>query len=331
MTKKIVSICVRAIISLGLILILLYIMRGKYVQILDAIKGANIMFLGLGVAAFIGALTLASIRLKLIIDAQGAGQATVAEATSLTFIGYFFNNFLPTSIGGDVAKAYYLSRKSSDKLGSYTSVFVDRAMGLVTMILMAAIALLFAQGQFVDTNIRYMIYGITVFTLLGIIFLMNKNFAKKFSGLLVVIRPIEDKVRKLYNAVHHYKKHTSLIIKSFAISILSQLLFFVSIGVLAKSIGAVIPAMEVLMRMPIICAISLLPSINGLGVREGSMVVLFGPLIGKESAFVVSILWFLVLFLTSIIGGLIYAFSPQFKIKWGEIDEKDIGNTRAQS
>ena len=323
MTKKIVSICVRAIISLGLILILLYIMRGKYSQIWDAIRGANALYLGLGFVAFVVALTLAAIRLKLIIDAQGAGQATVPEAISLTFIGYFFNNFLPTSIGGDVAKAYYLSRKSSDKLGSFTSVVVDRAMGLITMILMAAIALLFAQGQVVDVNVRYMIYTITFLAILGTVFLMNKNFAKKFSILLIIIRPIEDKVRRLYNAVHLYKKHTSLIVKSFIISIFSQLFFFVSIGILAVSVGSIIPPMDILMRMPIICAMSLLPSINGLGVREGSTVVLFGPIIGKENAFVVSILWLLVLFLTSIIGGIIYAFSPQFKIKWGEVERKE--------
>jgi hypothetical protein len=75
--------------------------------------------------------------------------------------------------------------------------------------------------------------------------------------------------------------------------------------------------------MPIISAVSLLPSINGLGVREGSTVLFFGPIIGKENAFVVSILWFLVLFVTSIAGGLIYALSPQFKIKWGDVKEDE--------
>ncbi|MDD5429007.1 MAG: lysylphosphatidylglycerol synthase transmembrane domain-containing protein, partial [Candidatus Omnitrophica bacterium] len=194
--KRFVSICLRTAVSLGLILILLYIMRGEYTQIWSAIKGANVLFIGLSVMAFFVAIMLASLRLKLITDAQGGGEVTMTAATSLTFIGYFFNNFLPTAIGGDVAKAYYLSRKSSNKLGSVTSVFVDRAMGLITMVMMAAIALLFAQGQFVDPNVRYMIYGITFFALLSLIFLTNKKFAKKFSVLFVLFWPIEDKARK---------------------------------------------------------------------------------------------------------------------------------------
>jgi hypothetical protein len=306
-------------------------MRGKYSQIWATISGANMFLLALGFVSFLLAVFAASLRLKLIVAAQKTVNMNLHDAASLTFIGYFFNNFLPTSIGGDVAKAYYLSRKSSEKVSSFTSVFVDRAIGLVTMILMAAAALLFVQNQFIDLNLRYMIYIITLLSLLAVFFVINKQFAKKFSFIFIFIRPIEDKVRRMYNAVHLYKNHTRLMIDSFAISILSQLLFFISIGVLALSIGSKIPAMEIFLRMPIICAISLLPSINGLGVREGSMVLLFGPIIGKESAFAVSILWLLVLFLTSVIGGLVYAFSPQFKIKWGDLNEEDIGDTRAQS
>ena len=311
--------------SIALILILLYIMRGKYAQIWTAIKEANLLFLCMGLAAFVLAITIASLRLKLIIDAQEIARVTFAEAVSLTFIGYFFNNFLPTSIGGDVAKAYYLSRKNSEKLTSYTAVFVDRAIGLITMIFMATAALFFVQKQFVDLNVRYMIYAITLCSLLAVVFMMNKGFARKFSIFLIFIRPIEDKARKLYNAVHLYKKHTGLVIKSLIISVMSQLFFFVSIWVLAVSIGSIIPPMDILLRMPIISAVSLLPSINGLGIREGAMVLFFGPLIGKENAFAVSILWFLVLFVTSIAGGLVYALSPQFKIKWGEI-EADVGD-----
>ena len=296
-------------------------MRGNYNQIWGAIKGANAFFFCMGLAAFVLAIITASLRLKLIVDAQGTARATLNEVVSLTFIGYFFNNFLPTSIGGDVVKAYYLSRKGSERLTSFTAVFIDRVIGLITMIFMAAIALLFVQKQIIDKNIRYMIYAITACSIIAIIFLMNKKFARKFSWLFILMRPLEEKTKRIYNAIHIYKNHTSLMIKSFAISIVSQIFFFISIGMLALSIGAVIPPIDILLRMPIICAMSLLPSINGLGVREGSTVLLFGPVVGRESAFVVSILWLLVLFITSIAGGLIYAFSPQFKIKWGEIKE----------
>ena len=90
------------------------------------------------------------------------------------------------------------------------------------------------------------------------------------------------------------------------------------------SIGTPIPIIDILLRMPIISILSLLPSINGLGLREGSTVVFFGPIIGKENAFAVSILWLFVLFVTSIIGGVIYGLSPQFKIKFKEIAKEEV-------
>ena len=71
--------------------------------------------------------------------------------------------------------------------------------------------------------------------------------------------------------------------------------------------------------MPIVSIITLLPSINGLGVREGSTVVFFGGLIGKEHALAISILMIVVLLITSLIGGIVYAVSPQFKMKLKEI------------
>ncbi len=319
MKKKVISLLLRTFVSLSLIIILLYIMRGKYGQILQALKGTRIGVFGLALLSFSCAISLGSLRLKLIIEAGENLKIKFLEAFSLTYIGYFFNNFLPTSIGGDVVKAYYLSKVSSDKMISYTSVFIDRVIGLITMVFMATVALMLVPGKIVDDRVRHMIYAITAIAVLAILFLMNKKFARKFSALLYFVRPIEEKLKNAYNAIHVYKHHTKLLIQSLAISVVTQLLFFAATGILAVSIGAHIPVLEILLLMPIVSAMSMLPSINGLGLREGSTVLLFGPLIGKENAFAVSILWLLVLFITSIIGGLIYGLSPQFKVKLKEV------------
>jgi len=319
MNKNQINFAIRAFVSVALIIILLYIMRDKYADIINALKQMRVGIFVWAFFSFFAAISLASIRLKLIV---GAGQETdikTREALSLTLIGYFFNNFLPTAIGGDVIKAYYLSKKSGDKMASYTSVFIDRAMGLVTMVLMATAALLFVQGEIVDLKIRRLIYAITAVAVISILFLMNKNFARKFSFVLMFARPIEEKLKNAYNAIHSYKNHTVLIVKSLAISVVSQILFFASIGIAAISIGSNISALQIFLRMPIISAMSLLPSINGLGIREGATVLLFGPLIGKDKAFAVSVIWLFILFVISVIGGLVYALSPQFRVKLNKV------------
>jgi phosphate/sulfate permease len=88
------------------------------------------------------------------------------------------------------------------------------------------------------------------------------------------------------------------------------------------SIGAYLPIVDVLLRMPIIGIVSLFPSINGLGLREGATVVFFAPMIGKEKALAVGILWFFILLVTSLIGGAIYALSPKLWVKFREIEKE---------
>lgn len=313
----------RIIISISLIIVLLYVMRGKYNEIVSALAGTNIWLFALALALFLSALIAASYRLELIVKAGKDKAITLKEALSLTLLGYFFNNFLPTSIGGDVIKAYYLSKKTGNNMGSYTAVFIDRLTGLLTMIFMASLALLFIQSNMIDSRVRQVLYGITALALTAVLFMINKEFAKKFSALLMFVRPIEEKLKDAYRTVHSYKNNGLLITKTLLISVMSQLIFYASFGVMALSIGSNIKPLDTLLRMPIVSMMSLLPSLNGLGLREGATVVFFGPLIGSEKAFAVSILWIILLLITSMLGGIIYAVSPQFRVKLDAIKNKE--------
>jgi len=319
--KKTIFTAIRITVSIALILVLLYIMRDKYGQILAVLKGTDPVLFGLAAFVYMGALIVASVRLRLIAKVQ-AISITFPEAASLTYIGYFFNNFLPTAIGGDIVKAFYLSKKTADRTSAYTSVFIDRAIGLITMIFMAFVALFFVGTGIVDASVRNIIYAITALSAVSVVILSNANIARRFSGVLKFLGPLEKQLVKAYYAIHSYRHHTLLMIKAFTISILSQLLFFATMGILALSIGARISTLNILLRMPVVGMMSLLPSINGLGVREGSTVLVFSPLIGKANAFAVSILVVATLLIMSIIGGLVYALSPQFKIKLKEINEE---------
>lgn len=316
MKRVLTSVYFRVIVSLALIVILLYIVRDKYGAIASALKGTDLNIFSVALALFFSAIALASCRLLLIIRAQSGGLAfTFRESFSLTLIGYFFNNFLPTAIGGDVAKAYYLSKMTSDNIGSITSIFMDRLIGLATMIFMAAGALLFIQSSIIDSSVRNMLYVITLIAVIAVAFMANRNFARKFSWLLFLVNPIKDKLKDAYNAANNYKNNKTLLAKTLAISIVSQLFFYASFGMAAFSMGYSISSVNILLRMPVVGMMSLLPSLNGLGLREGATVLLFGPLIGNGNAFAVSILWILVLLVASLVGGLIYALSPQFKVK----------------
>jgi hypothetical protein len=305
---------VRVVVSLLFIGILLYTMRGNYRAIFELIKHTRISTFAYSVFVFFLALAIASMRLKILFEAQEL-RLSFMESVNLTLIGYFFNNFLPTAIGGDVVKAYYVAKKTNNMAASFASVFMDRFLGLFTMMLMAVLALLLVKGFVKDQRAVNMLYVVVALSGIFLAFIFNRGFASRFSFFLKLAGPIEHKLRELYNTVHSYQRHRLLLAQSVLLSFFSQFAYFYSIFLIALSMGSRVPFKELFLRVPLVSALTLLPSINGLGVREGSVVLLFGPLMGKGNAFAMSLLMLATLIIASLIGGLIYAFSPQFKIE----------------
>ncbi|MFZ0033715.1 MAG: lysylphosphatidylglycerol synthase transmembrane domain-containing protein, partial [Sedimentisphaerales bacterium] len=58
-------------------------------------------------------------------------------AVRLHFLGLLYNNALPSSVGGDVLRAWYVTKHTDRKVEAATSVVVDRAMGVLGLFMMA--------------------------------------------------------------------------------------------------------------------------------------------------------------------------------------------------
>jgi len=80
------------------------------------------------------------------------------EAVRLTFLGQFYSLVVPGTVGGDVVKAYYVTKHTDAKAGAVLSVFIDRIFGLAALTLVAAVALgvamLSGLGQWSDPMIQ---------------------------------------------------------------------------------------------------------------------------------------------------------------------------------
>lgn len=76
-------------------------------------------------------------------------------ALKLHFLGLFYNNCLPGAVGGDVLRAWYVTKHTEKKIEAVFSVFVDRAIGLFCTIAMAFLAywLIPAEGSGAELKI----------------------------------------------------------------------------------------------------------------------------------------------------------------------------------
>lgn len=305
----------RVVISVGLLALLIFLMRGKFDEILAIIVKTDPGFLIASIVLYGLVITpLMAMRLKLIFDASGV-QLSFKEIMNLTLIGYFFNNFLPTSIGGDMAKIYYAGKGSAKKVACVGCILMDRIVGFLGMMLIAALAFLLLGNRIEHKGIIWVI--VSVFGGFAAVLLLawNRDLTRGFKPLLRVIEffNLDEKLKPLYDELHGYKNHKHIIIAGVAISIAAQLLASISIWLLGLSLSCRLNVANFFLLIPVIGVAAMIPSINGLGVREGSFIYFFKSFIGPEKAFALSLLFLAQMLIMSVVGFLVYLTSKQFK------------------
>jgi glycosyltransferase 2 family protein len=229
----------------------------------------------------------------------------------------FFNNFMLSLTGGDVIKAYYISRLERTKRAeSATIVFLDRLIGLSGLVLMGAGAALFGIGDEKVMSALFIILAVLAgFSAAGFL-AFNKKTAKSL-GKVVTVEKIRRPIKKVYEAVYYYKNYKKALFASLLLSMLLWTFMILTNVSLARGLGAEATVGYFFIYVPIINIISAIPvTIAGWGLREQMYVQFFGK-IGMESSTAVSlsVSFALVLLLWSLAGGILYAFHWPMK-KW---------------
>ena len=214
MMRNKLSILLRAAVSLGLVGLLVWIFRKDLPGIATVLKNVSPYYFLASILFNISAVVVVSERLRMILAVQKL-KISLGESVYLTFIGNFFNNFLPTSIGGDLVKAYYATKKSERKLESFSAVFFDRFFGFLSIGLLAFLGLVLMNRRIKDPQILWGCLIFSAVVLAAFVLFLNKSMTKAiFSRLLHLPAFQKDsKLRKLYNALNAYKEHKSIVTK----------------------------------------------------------------------------------------------------------------------
>lgn len=226
-------------------------------------------------------------------------ERTLGQLTSFYFIGMFFNLMLPTSVGGDVVRAWYVSGQSGRRLSAFASVFLDRLNGLLVLVALACLAVTFSPLE-LPAWIGVSVWGIAACGVLGVIGL--QVFAKMGRLAPARMEQIATAVRLL--RVPHILAGTLLL------STFVQAANVVIVWLVGQAIHAPIPPAYYWIMVPMVSLLTLLPiSISGTGVREGAMCLFLAPLgVDQGTALTLAFLWFAVQVAVSLLGGLVYLF-----------------------
>jgi len=318
MVKNKLSLILRVAISFGLLLLLIWIMRKDAGEVIGILKSSNRFFIVLSLAINIPISIGMAYRLKMLLSGKKIS-LSIKDAVYLTFIGYFYNNFLPTAIGGDIAKAHYASKRTNNTAASYAAVFMDRISGLAATLIIALIGLVFIGRGMDNKFIVWSVPCLCFLAILMIILLFKKNnkTGDNFSEKKGLFNAIKTKASKLYAAVNLYRNNPVLLIKAVMVSLALQSLAIFTVYLFILSTGGDILLLRLFFIVPLVWTISMLPSLNGLGVREGAFVYFLKSYIGAEKALAISVLCLGLIMLYSVIGGVFQLVYP-VKIKTEE-------------
>src|SRR5262249_39380733 len=122
--------------------IIAWLIRGEMLDVtrlMNLLRGEFLLY-GLGICLVM--IVVNNYRWYLLLKCQGF-HTSVPSTLSLTFIGLFFNLAMPGGVGGDLVKGYYVVQDNPGrKMASAASVFVDRFIGFIGMVIMSLVALM---------------------------------------------------------------------------------------------------------------------------------------------------------------------------------------------
>jgi uncharacterized protein (TIRG00374 family) len=219
-------------------------------------------------------------------------------------VGIFYSQFLPTSVGGDVVKGYYLSRKRVDRVKVISTALVDRLIGLSSNGVLGLFALMQAPEVLDKFGIAS---GVVTLICLGVV-----------GGILVgygVLFFIQQWVSHLPQLLHtiidvlsHQARQPMIVMLAVLISLIHFLGWTFSVWLLALAVPITnISYFTVLLLLAVVNVAQFVPlSINGWGIREGALVVLLGLYdVSPESAVLLSSLIALSSLMLAVVGGCI--------------------------
>jgi len=315
--KKLFSFIIRAIVSGSLIYMLfLQIGKEKLGELPKYAREANFLWLGGAVALFLLSLIWGTIRWGWLLKVQNI-PLSFSDLFTLTYIGFFFSNFLPGVVGGDLVKFYYLGKKTGKMSSSFTSIFMDRVMGFTALLTIAFISLLLnlertAARQFFP----HIVGAITLLLLLFFLLLNHKSY--NFFSFLNNIKwlGLGEKTKNLFQSFKIYGKSPYTLFNTYLISLLVQLQMVIITYFISLAFHLPISALYFFLFSPLVFVIMSIPiSISGLGTREWAFVFFFSslPRVSEIDALALSLALYFITLFTSLWGGVIYIW------KGGEI------------
>ena len=268
-------------------------------------------FLG-AVGVFGVILMVAAQRWRIVLSTQQL-EFGFRPTFAWTLVGMFFNQVLLGATGGDVAKAWYVASSAEGRrTAAVLTVFVDRAIGLIVLVWLAAFAALINWESARESELIWWtvltIYALAVASIIGLLLLAIGGLRER-PVLRSIIRrlPFQASIQKLADSVAAYRSHPMRLVRIVLLSLTIHILVVAMHWIFLRCLGeSSIDLLDLVFIVPvtqIVLAIPITPA--GLGTGEAAYKHLFDA-VGVGSGLLVAVLLRATYLIWGCIGGLLY-------------------------
>jgi glycosyltransferase 2 family protein len=249
-----------------------------------------------------------------------------ARLRNYYFIAVFFNNFLPSSIGGDAYRVYKTYQTAVSKAAAILAVVSERLTGIIALVILGFFGgvVVWFQSQTRQHEVE-MVLAIFGAVMTGSILMLL--FSKPIAARFATHPKFPQKIKILLQHLGDYRRHPRETYLVVFVSFLFHVFTFFWMMMLIWAVGGQLDIFKLMLAVAVSNLVAVLPfSINGIGLMDGSFIYVVSRL-GMDFNLALMVMLFIrtLLIALSLIGGLYY-FSERKSLDLDKIRKQPAGN-----
>jgi uncharacterized membrane protein YbhN (UPF0104 family) len=243
-------------------------------------RRASVPWLIIALAVYFVTILASTWRWRLLLDAQDVHVRAKSLLQSY-LVAQFFNNFLPSNIGGDVIRIRDTAKPAGSKTLATTVVLVDRGLGLMGLVLVAALSATVAarnRGPAMPIWPSWLWTGLLAALAASVPAILTPAGFGRLLRPLTVFHPewVSERIEKLTGTLSRFRARPSALVGCFGGAIFVQLSMVVFYFTVTYALHMDVKFSDLAVVVPVSFIVQMLPvSLNGFGIREATFAFYF--------------------------------------------------------
>jgi hypothetical protein len=322
--RQTLTLLLKVVVSAGLLYVLLG--RTDLSRLWGYIRHASPVWLAAALLLYLLMILLSVWRWRVLLDAQHIG-VSPGRLFNSYLVATFFNNFLPSNIGGDVIRIRDTARQAGSKTLATTVVLMDRGLGLLGLLTIAAagssVAARLGGRPPVLASMLWLALA-AGFSVSAAAVLLPGGVARLLSPFRLIHQDwVGERIGRLTGALTKFRSAPGALAACLLGAVVVQAVLVAFYAAIVHSMDIRVSAWHLAVLVPVSFVVQMLPvSLNGFGVREAVFTFYFSRIgLPIESALVVSFMGAALIILFSVSGAVAYLLRGPHRADTAGLDE----------